>query len=137
MAVTWETFERYRQKGLDARRAMQWDIARQYLLEAARAMTELAKQAEGEELRSGRQDIARKLLELAKDCEQAKKENRRTPSMRGGGGCSTAHGIAACLKVKPFAKPSAHSRTTEKPAATIPPTSVRQQGRLRRSSASD
>src|SRR5689334_6268072 len=80
MAVTWETFERYRQKGLDARRAMQWDTARLYLLEAARAMTELAKEAQGDELRAGRQEIASRLLELARDCEKAKKENRRTPA---------------------------------------------------------
>ena len=82
MAVTWETFERYRQKGLDARRAMQWDTARLYLLEAARAMTELAKEAQGDELRAGRQEIATKLLELARDCEKAKKENRRTVAPR-------------------------------------------------------
>jgi transitional endoplasmic reticulum ATPase len=81
MPVTWETFERYRQKGLDARRAMQWDTARLYLLEAARAMTELAKEAQGDELRAGRQEIATKLLELARDCEKAKKENRRTPGL--------------------------------------------------------
>ena len=79
MPVTWETFERYRQKGLDARRAMQWDTARLYLLEAARAMTELAKEAQGDELRAGRQEIAERLLELARDCEKAKKENRKTP----------------------------------------------------------
>ena len=37
MAVmNWDTFERYRQKGLDARWAGQWDSARIYLLEAAR-----------------------------------------------------------------------------------------------------
>src|SRR3954451_1061460 len=82
MAVTWETFERYRQKGLDARRAMQWDTARLYLLEAARAMTELAKEAQGDELRAGRQEIATKLLELARDCDKAKKENRRTVAPR-------------------------------------------------------
>jgi hypothetical protein len=35
MSVSWDTFERYRQKGLDARRAGQWDSARVYLLEAA------------------------------------------------------------------------------------------------------
>jgi transitional endoplasmic reticulum ATPase len=80
MAVTWEQFERYRQKGLDARRAMQWDAARLYLLEAARAMAQLSKDAQGDELRGGRQQIAERLLELARDCEQAKKENRRTPS---------------------------------------------------------
>jgi transitional endoplasmic reticulum ATPase len=82
MAVTWETFERYRQKGLDARRAMQWDSARLYLLEAARAMTDLAKEAQGEDLRAGRQEIAAKLLELARDSEKAKKENRRSPASR-------------------------------------------------------
>ena len=81
MAVTWETFERYRQKGLDARRAMQWDTARLYLLEAARAMTDLAKEAQGDELRAGRQEIATRLLELARDCEKTKKENRRTPAL--------------------------------------------------------
>jgi transitional endoplasmic reticulum ATPase len=58
---------------------MQWDQARLYLLEAARAMTALAKDAQGDELRDGRQQIAARLLELARDCEQAKRENRRTP----------------------------------------------------------
>src|SRR5437868_6279725 len=80
MAATWEQFERYRQKGLDARRAMQWDAARLYLLEAARTMATLAKDAQGDELRSGRQEIAARLLELARDCDQAKRENRKTVS---------------------------------------------------------
>src|SRR4051794_41098950 len=80
MAATWEQFERYRQKGLDARRAMQWDAARLYLLEAARAMASLAKDAQGDELRNGRQEIASRLLELARDCDVAKRENRKTPS---------------------------------------------------------
>jgi transitional endoplasmic reticulum ATPase len=57
------------------------DTARLYLLEAARAMTDLAKEAQGDELRAGRQDIATRLLELARDCEKAKKENRRTPGL--------------------------------------------------------
>src|SRR6184192_818222 len=77
MSVSWETFERYRQKGLDARRGMQWDSARTYLLEAARAMAVLSKEAQTEELRSGREEIARKLLELAKDCDVAKREKRK------------------------------------------------------------
>ncbi len=75
--INWDTFERYRQKGLDARRAGQWDSARIYLLEAARAMIELSKQAHGEELRQGRRDMAAKLLDLAKDCDKAKTEKRR------------------------------------------------------------
>jgi transitional endoplasmic reticulum ATPase len=80
MSVSYDTFERYRQKGLDARRAGQWDSARVYLLEAARAMVTLSKEAQGEELREARRQTATKLLELAKDCESAKTENRRQPA---------------------------------------------------------
>jgi SpoVK/Ycf46/Vps4 family AAA+-type ATPase len=77
MSVSWDTFERYRQKGLDARRAGQWDSARVYLLEAARAMATLSKEAKGDELRDGRIAMAEKLLELARDCESAAKDGRR------------------------------------------------------------
>src|SRR3954465_4431322 len=87
MSVTWDSFQRYQQKGLDARRAGQWDSARIYLLEAARAMLELSKSAQGEELRNARREMSQKLLDLAKDCDAAKKENRRQPRLsRGGGG---------------------------------------------------
>ena len=61
--ISWDTFERYRQKGLDARRAGQWDSAKVYLLEASRAMLELSKSAQGEELRNARRETAQKLLE--------------------------------------------------------------------------
>src|SRR4029453_3984342 len=85
--VSWDTFERYQQKGLDARRAGQWDSARIYLLEAARAMLELSKSAQGEELKEARRQMSAKLLELARDCDSAKKENRRqnAPARRPGG----------------------------------------------------
>jgi transitional endoplasmic reticulum ATPase len=76
----WETFERYKQRGLDARRGGQWDSARIYLLEAARAMLGLSKQAQSAQLQEGRRDIARRLLELAKDCDKAKNENRHRPA---------------------------------------------------------
>src|SRR5258707_10282404 len=84
--VTWDTFERYQQKGLDARLAGQWDSARIYLLEAARAMVELSKGAAGEERGEGRRQMATRLLELAKDCKNAARENRRAPSARRTGG---------------------------------------------------
>ncbi|HEV2292753.1 MAG TPA: ATP-binding protein [Tepidisphaeraceae bacterium] len=79
---SWDTFERFRQKGLDARRAGQWDAARTYLLEAARAMTALAREAQGEALRAGRQEIAARLLELARDSEKAHAERRRPSGVR-------------------------------------------------------
>src|SRR5688500_7728319 len=79
--VSWDTFERYRQKGLDARRAGQWESARIYLLEAARTMVALSKEAQGEELREGRRQMAAKLLELARDCEDAKSQKRRRPEI--------------------------------------------------------
>src|SRR5690242_6798504 len=76
--TSWDTFERYRTKGLDARRAGQWDSARIYLLEAARAMVQLSKDAQGEELRNARKETAARLLELARDCETAKASNRKS-----------------------------------------------------------
>ena len=82
MSVTWDTFQRYQQKGLDARRAGQWDSAKIYLLEAARAMLELSKSAQGEELKGARREMSAKLLELARDCDAAKKDNRRQGAPR-------------------------------------------------------
>ncbi len=78
MSVSWDTFERYKQKGLDARRAGQWDSARIYLLEAARSMVQLSKQAQGAELIEARRATAQRLLELAKDCENAARTNRKS-----------------------------------------------------------
>ena len=81
--VNWDTFERYRQKGLDARRAGQWDSARVYLLEAARAISILARDPQhSEELREGRRQMGARLLELAQDCDRAKKENRKRPGVQ-------------------------------------------------------
>jgi transitional endoplasmic reticulum ATPase len=88
-SVSWDTFERYRQKGLDARRAGQWDSARIYLLEAARCMVALSKESGGEELREGRRQMAERLLELAKDCEQANRQ-KRAPSTNRAGSRSSA-----------------------------------------------
>ncbi|CAN5380582.1 hypothetical protein BH10PLA1_BH10PLA1_07020 [soil metagenome] len=68
-AVSFDTFERFKQKGLDARRAGQYESARVYLLEAARAMVELSKQAQSDDLRQARKDTAAKLLALARDCQ--------------------------------------------------------------------
>ena len=75
--ASWDTFERYRQKGLDARRAGSWDSARIYLLEAARSMLQLTKEAKGEELKNARREMAARLLELARDCQNAKHEKRQ------------------------------------------------------------
>lgn len=75
-AVTWDTFERFKQRGLDARRAGQWDSARIYLLEASRSMLQLSKEAQSDELQQARRDMAAKLLELAQDCHKATQENR-------------------------------------------------------------
>jgi len=82
MPIAWDTFERYKQKGLDARRAGQWDSARIYLLEAARSMMELSTEAQSEELKQGRRDMAAKLLELARDSQNAKAANRKAGAPR-------------------------------------------------------
>ena len=46
-------------------------------------MVALSKEAQGAELRNARRETAAKLLELARDCEKAKSENRRQPSAGG------------------------------------------------------
>jgi SpoVK/Ycf46/Vps4 family AAA+-type ATPase len=76
MTVSRDVFERYKQKGLDARRGGQWESARIYLLEAARAMTELSRAAQTTELRQAREEMTARLLELARDCRSARDEKR-------------------------------------------------------------
>src|ERR671913_274794 len=44
---------------------------------AARGVAALAKDAQGEQLREGREEIARELLEMARGCDVAKREKRR------------------------------------------------------------
>lgn len=78
MSAAWDAFERYKQKGLDARRAGQWDSARIYLLEAAKSMLELSKATADAQLKQARHDMSGRLLELAKDCDVAKSENRKS-----------------------------------------------------------
>jgi transitional endoplasmic reticulum ATPase len=80
MQLTWDHFERFKTRGLDARRAGQWDAARVYFLEAARVMVALSKQATTEPLAEARRATAEKLLDLARDCEDAKTSNRKTPA---------------------------------------------------------
>jgi transitional endoplasmic reticulum ATPase len=110
MSASWDVFERYRQKGLDARRAGQWDSARIYLLEAARAILELSKTPQSEELRQTKRETAGKLLELARDCESAQNENRRQPgagASRGNRESSTeADGAASAQQWLVKEKPS-------------------------------
>lgn len=92
-SVTYDTFERYREKGLSARKAGEWESARIYLLEAARAMTLLARDESSERLKEARQETARKLMELARDCEGRKNEpppsrRQKAAAASGGGGGS-------------------------------------------------
>ena len=82
MPTTWDTFERYKQRGLDARRAGQWDSAKVYLLEAARSMIDLSKAAQTPDLQQARRDTAERLYELAKDCDAAKQSKRKSQSAK-------------------------------------------------------
>jgi transitional endoplasmic reticulum ATPase len=83
MAVTLEHYQRYAQRALDAYKAANYDVAREYFLRAAEVMTLLSKQADSEELREVRRQVAEKALERARQCEQAKKNppRSRTPGL--------------------------------------------------------
>src|SRR3712207_6003247 len=89
MAVTLDNYQRYAQRALDAYKAMNYDVAREYFLRAAEVMTLLSKQADSEELREVRRQVAEKALERAKQCEQAKKNKQTRPRPRGTGGSAT------------------------------------------------
>src|SRR5688572_20672250 len=82
MAVTLEHYQRYAQRALDAYKAAKYDVAREYFLRAAEVMTLLSKQADSEELREVRRQVAEKALERAKQCEHAKRSEYNRP--RGG-----------------------------------------------------
>ncbi|HEX8342391.1 MAG TPA: ATP-binding protein [Tepidisphaeraceae bacterium] len=82
MPTSFDTFERYKQRGLDARRAGQWESAKIYLLEAARAMLDLSKSADSQPLVQSRRDTAQRLLELAKDCDAARQARRPASQAR-------------------------------------------------------
>src|SRR5688572_8296792 len=57
-------------------------------------MVQLSKDAQGAELKEARRSTANKLLELAKDCDRAKAENRKRPgiSRKGGGDEKSSEG---------------------------------------------
>ncbi len=65
------TFERHQQAGLQARKAGQWDKARQELLQAADAARNLSISATGDDAKKRYRQIAIDLLELARDCQSA------------------------------------------------------------------
>lgn len=75
MTSAWESFERFKQRGLDARRAGEYESAKIYLLEAARSMVQLSKQSTGD-LATAREQMAQRMLELARDCDRAKDRPR-------------------------------------------------------------
>lgn len=71
MAVSYETFEKFKERGMSAYRSGDYPTARIYLLQAARAMTELAASGEAA-LREQREEMARKLLDLSQSCKNRK-----------------------------------------------------------------
>jgi transitional endoplasmic reticulum ATPase len=101
--TTWESFERYRQKGLDARRAGQNESAKVYLLEAARVMVQLSKEAGSEELRNARRELAGRLLELAKTSAQSSNSKFKIQNSKLG----TAEGESSAEQWEVHDKPTA------------------------------
>lgn len=72
--ASYDIFERYRAKGMAAYRGGDFSTAREFLLEAARAMAALAKESDGR-LKDVRTDTAKKLLKLANNCKGRRRES--------------------------------------------------------------
>lgn len=77
MAVSFATFERLKSKGVAAYKRGDYLSAKTYLVEAAECMVELAESAKSPEARRHHEEIARELVDLAKDCERLKKSGPR------------------------------------------------------------
>lgn len=78
--ISWETFQKLKTRGLDARRAGNFAAARVYLLEAARAILELSHDAGAPVgIAEARRRTAERLLELARDCRQPERRRTQAP----------------------------------------------------------
>jgi transitional endoplasmic reticulum ATPase len=72
MAVSFDTFERLKSKGIAAYKNGDYPTAKVYLIQAAEALLELAEKTESAEIQKQREVTARELIELAKSCDQKK-----------------------------------------------------------------
>jgi SpoVK/Ycf46/Vps4 family AAA+-type ATPase len=79
MSISYDTFERLKDRGLAAYKAGEYAAAKTYLVQAAEAMVDLAERAPTPRVRREHETIAREIIELAKSCDQ------RRPAGRGKG----------------------------------------------------
>ncbi len=80
MPPSFDTFERLKAKGLSAYKTGDYAAAKTYLVEAAECMVELAEAAKTPEARRQHEEIARELVDLAKECDRAKKSGKKPPA---------------------------------------------------------
>lgn len=85
MAISFATFERLKDKGVTAYKGGDYAAAKSYLVQAADCMIEMAQSARTEPLRRRHEQLARELIDLAKDCERLKgsPKGRRAPVKEG------------------------------------------------------
>ena len=72
MAVSFTTFERLKDKGLAAYKSGDYSAAGSYLAQAADCIIEIAENTSEPNLRRQHEQLARELIELAKDCSRRK-----------------------------------------------------------------
>jgi transitional endoplasmic reticulum ATPase len=68
VAASFATFDRLKNKGLNAYQKGEYKVARTYLVEAAECMLEIAESAKTPDLRAQHEEYATELIDLAKDC---------------------------------------------------------------------
>ncbi len=72
MAVSFDTFQHLKNKGVSAYKKGEYAAAKSYLVEAAECMIELAEKADSPEIARQHEELAGELIDLAKDCDVAK-----------------------------------------------------------------
>ncbi len=81
MAVSFATFERLKDKGVIAYREGDYAAAKPYLIQAADCVIELAEAASNPAVRRQHEQLARELIDLARECDRLKgtPKGRRSP----------------------------------------------------------
>ncbi|MEK6675865.1 MAG: ATP-binding protein [Planctomycetota bacterium] len=87
MAVSFDTFDRLKTKGVAAYQNGEYLAAKTYLVDAAECMIELAAAAKTADARRQHEEVAAELIQLAKECDRLHSGGRRgKPGQHGGRG---------------------------------------------------
>ncbi len=86
MTVSFDTFERLKNKGVAAYQNGDYSAAKSYLIDAADCMIEMASTTKSPEAQRQHEELAASIIDLAKDCDVMQAGGKRVKPGKGSGG---------------------------------------------------